>query len=136
VIKEFTGEIERNYSDVIIANYEHGNIVDKLKLTLEKKGFQVGNDTRDLFVVENEEITKIFEVKTDTTSSIQKGIGQLIQYSVELPKQPTLYLVLPESLDQTIQKYLKQKVGIDIIVFKKKNDVIEFQELDNIVKSW
>lgn len=134
---EFAGETSREININIKVLYEHGKIVDKLKQIIEKKGYLVGKEREDLYIVENEEITKIFEIKTDTRpGSLQKGIGQLILYSIKMPNKPVLYLVVPENLDKITEKQLSNRVGIEILTYKKKGSSITFPELTETMKKW
>ena len=78
----------------------------------------------------------VFEIKTDVdSSSLQKGLGQLLLYTLSMTEKPALFLVLPENLDPVLEKKLKSKLNIEILVYKQENNSISFHELDSLLKN-
>ncbi len=122
-------ELEVNY----VRN--HDKIVSKLKELLNKKGLKsYYTQEIDLLTKEGSKITKVFEIKTDiSSSSFQKGIGQLILYTLELDDKPNLFLVLPEAIEKSKQKKLKEQLDIEIIIYNMKGENITFPDLDKKV---
>lgn len=112
-------------SSLTYQDSRHGEVVDKLKSLLVNKKYKVGKDrNRDLYVYKSNKITSLFEVKTNVLNqSIYSGIGQLMLYKYKLPKSCKLYLLLPATLNSSIEKTIKS-LGIDLIYFNlTENDV-------------
>ncbi len=122
-------ELEVNY----VRN--HDTIVSKLGEVLQRKGLELDYTQEiDLYTKEGNKITKVFEIKTDvSSSSLQKAIGQLILYTLELDDRPDLFLVLPDQIESRIKEKLLKQLNIDVIVFDMKGESITFQNLDKKV---
>jgi hypothetical protein len=74
------------------------------------------------------------EVKTAIASQdLYKGVGQLLLYSIGLPRSAKLILVIPEQPhDRVVQKL--QELGIGIMYFEWLDDVPVFPDLDRFIK--
>ena len=119
----------------VIYERNHNKIVNKLKEALEQKGFSpYYTNEIDLLIKEGNKITKVFEIKTDTdSSSLQKGVGQLILYTLDLTEKPDLFLVLPKKIESSKQEKLMKQLNIDVIVYEMKGKNISFPNLDKKV---
>ena len=119
----------------VIYERNHNKIVNKLKEALEQKGFSPYYTKEiDLLLKEGNKIIKVFEIKTDTdSSSLQKGVGQLILYTLNLTEKPDLFLVLPMKIESSKQEKLMEQLNIDVIVYEMKGINITFPDLDKKV---
>lgn len=129
--KEFSGKRTYSVNKEIESAYDHGLIFDGLSSVLKKNRFMVGNDrNRDLYIYnQKKEITSVFEIKTfmDTTS-IYTAIGQLLLNSVNMPRQPTLFLVIPDKPSKALAGKLN-KLSLDYVVYKWKKNMVLFPGL-------
>ena len=93
-------------------------MVSSLRQILQGKKLRVANDRhRDLYILENKKIRKVFEFKTDTSrQSIYTAIGQLFLNNISLNPRPELILVTPDGLSNNLQKRIKQ-LDIDILEY-------------------
>ena len=119
----------------VIYERNHNKIVNKLKEALEQKGFSPYYTKEiDLLLKEGNKIIKVFEIKTDTdSSSLQRGVGQLILYTLNLTEKPDLFLVLPKKIESSKQEKLMEQLNIDVIVYEMKGINITFPDLDKKV---
>jgi hypothetical protein len=124
---------ERN--EPIVINRVHGIIVNALSRELIAMGHKVGNDkNRDLFIYKDDRIKVLFEIKTSSsTQCLYSAIGQLLLYSVPISKPVKLVAVLPEKLSQAVENRFAE-LGIKIIYYSRHDDIIVFQEIDNILR--
>ena len=131
---EATGarKIERTGTTVI--NRTHGIVVNLLANVLKSKGREIGNDiNRDLYIHEQGEIKKIFEVKrSSSTQDLYSAVGQLLIYSIPVKKPFDLILVLPDKLNKIVEKRLTEH-GIQILYYDWNNGEPIFQGLDKIL---
>nr|MDO8080342.1 hypothetical protein [Candidatus Freyarchaeota archaeon] len=132
--EEFTGKKQYRIGKAIEAECDHGLIVNNLASTLESLGFNVGNDRAlDLYIINTKgEITTIFEIKTDTsTSSLYSGVGQLLLNSINLAKRPRLILTIPEKLSIDCEGKLN-KLRIELLKFSWSEDKAVFPGLESL----
>ena len=132
---EFFGKKSYKRTELIIATSNHGLIVSNLANELDARRIKYGNDNRrDLFIVEDNKISSIFEIKTDITNdSIYSAIGQLMIYSNEFEHRINKIIVLPDKLKDKIESILA-KIGISILYYKLDNENVTFENLDQVVK--
>lgn len=128
---------KKRYSrrDEIEAVSNHGIIINALAQTLEGKGLSVGNDRRrDLYTVSDNQIDRIFEAKTDlSTSSIYSAVGQLMMYSAEKGLDGNQkILVLPQKLQASTEKVIG-KLGLDILYYDFRDETVQFIDIDRIL---
>lgn len=112
----------------------HGIIVNSLAEELIHLGFKVANDgNRDLFTYKNKRIENLFEIKTNcNTQSLYTALGQLLIYSIPIPKKVNLFMVLPTKLSEKVLKRLTE-LGIEIVYFEWKDDKPIFKKLNEYV---
>jgi hypothetical protein len=80
-----------------------------------------------------QEITAIFEITTDTSiSSIQTAAARLLLANAELPRQPRLILVVPDAVDETLNRKLK-KLGVEVLAYNWKHDQAVFPDLPALI---
>jgi len=130
--------IGASYADPLIdlaSMCDHGLIVKDLYDALCRLGFKAGNDLeRDLIIANaRQEVTAVFEVTTDASIPIiQSAAARLLLANADLPKQPRLILVTPESIDETIQRKLK-KLAVDVLPYNWKHDEAVFPSLPVLI---
>lgn len=119
--EEFSGKKKQyKVGNYIEAKCDHGLIVNTLSNAMKELGYQVFNDrNRDLYIIgKNKVMAAIFEVKTDiSTSSIYSAIGQLLLNSIDVEKNPRLFLTVPEKINKFLETKLS-RLGIEIITYK------------------
>jgi len=116
---EFEGP-RRGYtlSGEIEAQCEHGTVVNRLHEALKMDGYNAVNDRRDLYILDGNEVTHLFEVKTDlSTTSFYQGVGQLMLHGATLDPAPRRILVVPGRLNGATEQAL-ERLGIVVLVFK------------------
>ena len=108
---------------------KHGLVVNKLGEILKKRNKVIGNDKlMDIFIVQRNNISKLFEIKTDSsTPSLYGAIGQLFYNSAMLTRKPTLIAVFPKSLRDK-SKDIFAKIGIECLTYEWKKDKPVFDE--------
>jgi hypothetical protein len=110
---------------------DHGLIIEDLHYALIRRGLKAANDLeRDLFIAnEKGEIISVFKVITDTSvNSIESGTAHLLLANADLPERPQLILIIPESIDQSLEAKLK-KLCIDVLVYEWQKDQAVFPKL-------
>lgn len=137
--KEFSGQKKYNSSLEVVANCNHGVVVNELKKELvsllNSKKMAVGNDiNRDLYVTDGNQCVKIlFEVKTAPfTTKYYEAIGQLLFHSAANQKKPILVAVFPNDLDTKAIHVLKL-IGIEVVRFKWQNENPIFIGLEKVI---
>lgn len=115
-------------------NRIHGIVVGVLKEELKRRGYKYGNDrNRDLRAYKKASNQILFEVKTATTSQdIYKAVGQLLIYSIPLPKSTRLVFVAPGNLPPTVKQKL-QSLDIEHLEYSWKDDKPVFKQLSNFI---
>ena len=112
----------------------HGQVVGALNKELESRGFKTANDRRDLFIIKNNKMSVLFEVKTDlTTSSIYNSIGQLMYHSVMQEPDPMRVLVIPGN-PNTQTRIILNILGIEIIEYTWQGDCPVFKNLEQVIR--
>ena len=110
-----------------------GVVVNRLREVLTEAGHNVANDRRDLYLLADEEITHLFEVKTDlTTTSLYQGIGQLMFHGAARDSTPRRILVLPDRPNNTTQQVLRC-LGIAVLVFEWEKGRPAFPRLGDVL---
>lgn len=129
--EEYFGTVEGARTEMYSIERTHGVIVNKLAEELKSRNISYANDqNRDLFIYNHQQITTIFEIKTDISNqNLYSGIGQLILYSVPLNGKVRLKLVIPNKVNEMLMKKLSA-IGIDIIYYDWIENEPKFQELD------
>ena len=132
---EFFGKKTYKRGETIVAQCNHGLIVKSLKDELDAMKLKYAKDNRrDLYIIQNQKITSIFEIKTDITNeSIYSAIGQLMIYSNEFEHRIHKIMVLPDKLKNKIESILA-KIGIRILYYKLNNENVIFEGLENVLK--
>jgi len=132
---EFTGKRKKYVLDGSVeSKSDHGVVVSALNVELEASGFKTANDRRDLFIIDNQKMSVLFEIKTDlTTTSIYGSIGQLMYHSVMQEPIPNRVLVIPGKPDlQT--KAILNKLEIKVVEYTWHNDSPVFKNLKQIIE--
>jgi hypothetical protein len=114
------------------ADCNRGLVVGKLGGVLLEMGITAFNKNPiDLYVADaNQEITTLFEVKTDVTStSCYSAIGQLFFYSAKLANVPRLVAVFPDSLDKESREVLNA-IGIGSLTYSWVENKPDFNRDD------
>ncbi|MEO8760735.1 MAG: hypothetical protein ABI388_05895 [Bacteroidia bacterium] len=134
---EFTSEHfgkSQTESKTSTINRTHGIIVNSLEKVLKEFGYKTGNDRNiDLFIHKNDQIEKMFEVKTtSSTQSLYSAVGQLLIYSIPIKNNVALILVLPDKLKEIVEKRLSE-LGLKILYYDIKNNEPTFKNLAEIL---
>lgn len=124
----FIPEGEESYeynlsSELITAKKIHSKVVNRLEAIVRKAGYKTSNiNGMDLHVRKsNREI--LFEAKSDSCStSIQKGIGQLFLYGLDISTSAIKILVLPK-ITNTLREKL-ELLSIKILLYNIEEDDI------------
>ncbi len=122
--------IERQRTTVI--DRTHGIVINALASQLQIRGIRIGNDrNRDLFIHERGQVTTLFEVKTSsTTQCLYAAVGQLIIYSIPIRHSVSLFMVLPDRLNRTVEARLEE-LGIKTLYYRWDSEEPVFIDLDN-----
>ncbi|GAB3921763.1 hypothetical protein [Mucilaginibacter myungsuensis] len=119
------------------ANRTHYIIVNALSGLLEKQGFKVGNDrNRDLFIHDLKRIKALFEIKSClSTHNLYSAVGQLLIYSIPISTPVLLILILPEKLEPSVEKKLKQySINVLYISISPDNEpIFPMRKLSNLL---
>ena len=119
----------------IRANSYHGIVVNSLADRLKGKGYLVGNDRRDLFIVEKDSISTLFEVKTGSeTTDCYMAVGQLMIYSAQEKIKPRLVAVLPGRPDSNTSSIFSL-LGVEILSYEFNGKEVDFLNLRKILTS-
>jgi hypothetical protein len=133
----FTPEFEgprRGYSPAgeIEARCDHGIVVNRLHETMKAAGHDAVNDRRDLYILARDEVTHLFEVKTDvSTTSLYQGVGQLMLHGAALDPVPRRILVVPSQPAATTLRAL-ERLGIAVLTYEWVNERVEFPDLHTV----
>ncbi|MCB9309487.1 MAG: hypothetical protein H6567_05455 [Lewinellaceae bacterium] len=113
----------------------HGIIVNALAEELKALGYKVANDrNRDLFTYSKSRVENLFEIKTNCgTQSLYTALGQLLIYSIPVPNDINLFMVIPTELKREVSLRLSE-LGIQIIYFNWEDDTPVFKELNKHMK--
>ena len=131
---EFDGDATYRRRALITARYNHGAVVNELAATLSALGMSVHNDhPRDLFVVERDAMSVLFEVKTDVSSqTIYTAVGQLLLNSDPVHR-PVLCLVIPTSTQRSHIARLRT-LGIHVVEYSiNPRGSVAFSGLDRVL---
>ena len=135
----FTPEFEgprRGYKPAgeIEARCDHGTIVRRLHEVLMDAGHEAVNDRRDLYILAGDEVTHLFEIKTDlSTTSLYQGVGQLMLYGEVLDPVPRRILVLPGQPKPATRQALG-RLGITVLVFEWADGQVAFPQLADVLE--
>lgn len=132
---EFTGKKKLQSTKLVIAECDHGLLVNTLSKLLSNEGYLVGNDrNRDLFIYSNRsKITHLFEFKTSIDSqSIYTAIGQLLLNSID-SQTKNLFLVVPKGLTINDKTKMK-KIGISVLEYSWNSKEPIFIDWEKILK--
>ncbi len=134
--REYSGKKEYEVSQNIVADCDHGLVVDTMRRELESKGYHVANDrSRDLYILNNEktEIKILFEFKTDSTpQNVYSAIGQLL-FNSPVKQKPKLIAVFPDSISrQTLNRMIE--LNIQCITYEWRKNRPYFRLLSQILK--
>jgi len=137
---EFEGKRE-GYStkDRVDADYKHGTVVNKLEEIVEGYGYKVANDQgRDVYIYTRvkgvSRVKVLFEIKTDvSTTSIYKGVGQLMLHGAAQTRRPRSVLVLPGKPRPNTKEALA-KLGIEVLTYKWRNKQPVFPPIDQFLR--
>lgn len=135
----FTPEFEgprRGYepSGEIEARCDHGIVVNRLHEALTNAGHNAVNDRRDLYILDGDEVTHLFEVKTDlSTTSLYQGVGQLMLHGAALAKAPRRILVVPGQPNAATRQAV-DRLGIAVLAFDWEEGQPAFVRLDEVLR--
>jgi len=135
----FTPEFEgprRGYtpSGEIEARCDHGTVVNRLHEVLKAGGHNAVNDRRDLYILDGDEVTHLFEVKTDlSTTSLYQGVGQLMLHGAALDPVPRRILVVSGQPKSATRQALR-RLGTAVLVFDWKDGQVVFPRLDRAME--
>ncbi|MBI4931902.1 MAG: hypothetical protein HY841_14160 [Bacteroidetes bacterium] len=119
----------------ISSNSKHGFIVDGLEKIMHKeygvnKNQLVKNKYIDLGITKNNKAVAIFEIKPSiNTQSIYTAIGQLMLHSSSIKSNPAIYIVLPNKLEDKMEKDLLS-LSIKSIRFVLRKNKVRFINLN------
>jgi hypothetical protein len=133
---EFEGS-RRSYtpSGEVEARCDHGAVVNRLYDELTSAGHKAANSRPDLYILKRGNVTHLFEVKTDTsTTSLYQGIGQLMLHGAAMNPIPKRILMLPDHPKETTRKALRC-LGIAVLVFEWDAGQAIFPGLGDIVEA-
>lgn len=120
----------------IEANCHHGVVVDALATLLQDKGLSFANNQHhDLYTYnDSKQITAVFEIKTDlTSSSVYSAIGQLQFNSAFYSKCKSLIALFPGK-PNTETKKIFDKLGISIHSYHRRGSQVFFEIDDAILQ--
>ncbi len=119
---EYEGKKIYNISQRVEAACDHGIIANTLAATLKAKGVKVGSNHQiDLFTMANGDVTTLFEIKTDSsTTNIYGAIGQLLYHSTNIDKPCKLITVFPKDIDNQ-SKAILERLNINCITYSWDN---------------
>lgn len=132
---EFEGQ-RRGYTPAgeIEARCDHGTVVRRLYEALTDAGHKAVNDRRDLYILAGKEVTHLFEVKTDlTTTSLYQGVGQLMLHGAALNPVPRRILVVPGQPNSATRQALG-RLGIAVLAFNWDDGQVVFPCLDDVLR--
>ncbi|MCG3141637.1 MAG: hypothetical protein HDKAJFGB_02951 [Anaerolineae bacterium] len=131
--QEYAGEKRYDITKRVVAECDHGLVVDAMRQELEKRGLIVANDQfRDLYILseKNKTIQGLFEFKTDNSrSSMYSAIGQLMFNALSVNQ--TLVAVLPEPITPKAKARLKE-LKINCVTYAWKNNRPQFKGLSSL----
>lgn len=129
--REFEGTKRYNISQVVEAACDHGLLTNSLAKILETRGVKVGSNPRiDLYSMANNDLTGLFEVKTDSsTTNIYGAIGQLLYHSTNLGKPCKLFAVFPKDIDDD-SRIILQKLNIKCVTYEWIDEKPQFDQID------
>ncbi len=120
-----TGEIE--------ARCDHGTVVRRLYEDLTNAGYKAVNDRRDLYILAGDEVTHLFEVKTDlSTTSLYQGVGQLMLHGAALDPLPQRILVIPGQPNNETRRALS-RLEVAVLVYEWMDEQVEFSGLEEVL---
>jgi hypothetical protein len=134
----FTPEFEgprRGYtpSGEIEARCDHGIVVNRLYEALTEAGHNAVNNHRDLYILNGDDVTHLFEVKTDlSTTSLYQGVGQLMLHGAALDPTPRRILMLPGQPNSATRQAL-DRLGIAVLIFEWEDGQAVFPHLDDVL---
>lgn len=131
---EFFGQKTLGPRGEVVADCDHGGVVNQLERVVRAKGFRTAKDQpRDLYLVDTTgEPTHLFEVKTSSDPySIYMALGQLFFHAP--PGKPTTRVaVLPDDTSDELATHL-ERCGVRIILYSWDGEVAKFEELDSVL---
>ncbi len=132
---EFSGKRKKYVLDGTVESISyHGQVVEALNKELETGGFETANDRRDLFIIKKNNMSVLFEIKTDlTTTSIYGSIGQLMYHSILHEPKPLKVLVVPGRPDSHT-KIILHKLGIMTLEYFWQNNIPVFKGLEEMIR--
>ena len=134
----FTPEFEghrRGYTPAggIEARCDHGTVVRRLYEALTDAGHKAVNDRRDLYILAGDDVTDLFEVKTDlSTTSLYQGVGQLMLHGAALDPLPQRILVIPGQPNNETRQALA-RLEIAVLVYEWMDAQVEFSRLEDVL---
>lgn len=132
---EFHGQREYETShENIIAEADHGLVVNTLARLLADSGKKIGNSKQvDLFTMnDRKEVLTIVEAKTSGDStSVYTAIGQLFYNASGLDQRPKLVAVLPDDTKGRVLRRLEQ-LGISVLKYTWKDDEVIFSDFSEV----
>jgi hypothetical protein len=132
--KEFEGKKTYSVNREIEAACDHGIITNSLEDILKKRGSTVGSNHQiDLYTETKGNLTALFEIKTDTSSTnIYGAIGQLLYHSTSIGKPCKLISVFPENIDINSKNIFK-KLNIELVTYSWVDGKPVFRFLEELL---
>lgn len=118
----------------VIADCDHGLVVDAMRKVVERENYKPGKDKFcDLYALnQREEVKVLFEFKTSVSlSHLYSAIGQLFFHSTQHSKA-RLVAVFPAPLSSSVVHRLKQ-LGIACVTYSWKNGRPRFGLLKGVL---
>lgn len=116
---ERSGQVVTESNEPRVIDRTHGLVVKALANKLQAKGHTIANDrNRDLFIHVRGNITTLFEIKTScATQCLYAAVGQLLIYSMPMPKTVKLIAVFPNKLSRKVERRLIS-LGISLMYYQ------------------
>lgn len=121
---EFEGLREYVLGHRVVAECDHGLVLNRLADVLLSAGYRLYNDrSRDLCLVDSGgRRVAVFEVKTDTSlQSIYTAVGQLLYHATEQSTRPSLIAVFPRGIGRDTARRLAG-LGIRLLTYDLSQD--------------
>ncbi|HUS58505.1 MAG TPA: hypothetical protein VM141_07620 [Planctomycetota bacterium] len=112
---------------------DHGVVVNRLHEALTEAGHNSVNDRRDLYILAGDDVTHLFEVKTDLSStSVYQGVGQLMLHGAVQAPAPRRIFVVPGLPNRATRQALK-RLGISVLIFEWEDGDVVFPGLEHVL---
>lgn len=130
--KEYEGVKTYLLQKEIRSDHKHATITKSLVNELKEIGhrFIANNQKTDVFLYRGEQMTTMFEVKPDSsTTSVYCAVGQLLFHGADANPRPRLVFVAPDSLSHDQRRRIK-KLGVELLLFRWDSNKVVFQDIE------